>query len=69
MTTEQRAAVMAKANAAVGLLEAAMKLVSTAHSEGPRTMVELASDTVDINRRIERMQQKLLAIHDKAEKP
>lgn len=63
-TSEQRPIIRAKANAAIGLLEAAMGLITAAHREGPRGNFETAGDCVAINRSIEAFQRKLLRIHD-----
>lgn len=70
MSNARPAEQRAKSAAAVGLLEAAMGLVTAAHREGPRGDFEpgLATETVAINRQIMRLQQRLLAIHDEAEK-
>jgi len=69
-TSDEKSAaiIRAKANAAVGLLEAALGLITAAHREGPRGDFETAGDCVAINRAIEKFQQKLLRIHDENDK-
>lgn len=61
---EKRLELRAQCNAAIGILEAAACLVATPTREGLSGAI--GQDVADINRRIHRLQQKLLKLHDGA---